>query len=121
MKVLLISLRSAGFLIVFIFLVLVVAQIVMAIQDPEAASYLSKRDYISFVFVFIGSFAYFLSWRHEGLGGLLMVLSGLGISAVANWKFGIPFFVVGQLYVLYWYLLKNSKSQSNDIRNDLNS
>jgi hypothetical protein len=113
MKALLFSSRAIGFIIVFIFLVLVIAQIVMAIQDPESTSNLNKRDYISFALVFIASFAYFLSWRHEGLGGLIMVLSGLGISAVANWKYGIPFFVVGQLFVLYWYQLKSAKSKTS--------
>lgn len=109
MKALLISARSIGFIIVFIYLVLVIAQIVMAFQDPDSARSISSRDYISFALVFISAFSYFLSWRHEGLGGLVMVLSGLGISAVANWKFGIPFFVVGQLFVLYWFIFKNKR------------
>jgi len=113
MKVLLISARAIGFIIVFIFLVLVVAQIVMAFQDAEVAAGIKKRDYFTFALVFIAAFSYFLSWRHEGLGGLIMVLAGLGISALSNWRFGIPFFVVGQLFVLYWYLLKSASNRTN--------
>jgi hypothetical protein len=85
----------------------------MAFQDPDGVSVIKKGDYFTFALVFIVAFSYFLSWRHEGLGGLIMVLVGLGISAIANWRFGIPFFVVGQLFVLYWYLLKSAKTKTS--------
>lgn len=112
MKALLIVAKILGFIVVFFFLVLVISQFVASIQHPEQAKEISYLNYAFYILVLLASFAYFLAWRHEGLGGLIMTLCAIAISSLSEWELGLPFFIVGQLFVLYWYLLKIKPSPS---------
>ena len=110
MKIFLISTRIEGFLVSFLFLFFAVAGIVDVILHPSPTLEFEFDVYGFFAISFIAAIAYVLSWRHEGLGGLVLTLSGIFLSAIDDWRMGIPFFIVGQLYVFYWFL-KNSKSK----------
>lgn len=107
MKVLLIFIRIFGFIVSFVFLFLVVANIINAYVAPEELESNIWMNYSFFTIVFVASFAYFLAWRHEGLGGVILTICGVIISFLSDWKLGIPFFTVGQLFVFYWVLKKN--------------
>lgn len=109
MKALLIVSRAIGFIVVFFFLVLVISGIVSEIQTHGNLEGVNRRYIAFFVLVIIASFAYFLAWRHEGLGGLIMTIAAIIITYFNDWRMGIPFFIVGQLFVLYWFILKNER------------
>lgn len=106
MKVLLILARTLGFIVVFFFLVLVVNQIIMSIQQANQSVGINFKEILFYILVFFASFSYFLAWRHEGLGGLFMTLSAIAISSLSDWELGFPFFIVGQIFVLFWILVK---------------
>lgn len=113
MKILLIIIRVFGFLVSFVFLFLVVANIINALINPDDIANNIWMDYTFYAVVFIASIAYFLAWKHEGFGGLILTFCGIAVSFLSDWKLGIPFFTVGQLFVLYWVLKKNEfKKQS---------
>lgn len=111
MKILLISTRIEGFLVSFLFLFIAVARIVDVLLHPSSRLEFDFDVYGFFAISFIAAIAYVLSWRHEGLGGLVLTLCGILLSAIDDWHIGIPFFIVGQLYVLYWFLI-NKKSEN---------
>ena len=113
MKILLISNRIEGFLVSFFFLFLSIVRIVDLLSNGGQFADLSFEIIAFFLLSFIASTAYVLSWRYEGLGGLIMTICGLVISAISEWKLGLPFFVVGQLFVLYWFLLKSTILSDN--------
>lgn len=106
MKLLLILSRVLGFILVFISLVIMIGYLVSYFQGSLDIDSIKVSDYGIICLIFFGSFSYFLAWRHEGLGGLLLTLIGVSISTLSDWRFGLPFFIVGQLFVLYWFLLK---------------
>lgn len=109
MKALLFISRGLGFILVFFFLVLVISGVVSEYQTYGSLDNLRMRHIAFFSLVMIASFAYFLAWRHEGLGGLIMTIAALVITYFNDWKMGVPFFVVGQLFVLYWFIRKNKQ------------
>ena len=106
MKVVLVLSRLLGFIIIFLSLVILIGYLVSYYQRTFEIDSFKISDYALIAFVFIAAFSYFLAWRHEGLGGLILTLSGIIISFLSDWRFGLPFFIVGQLFVYYWFLLK---------------
>jgi hypothetical protein len=109
MKALLFISRGLGFVFVFFFLVLVISGVVSEYQTYGSLDNLRMRHIAFFSLVMIASFAYFLAWRHEGIGGLIMTIAALVITYFNDWKMGVPFFVVGQLFVLYWFIRKSKQ------------
>ena len=99
-------------MVAFLFLFIATSEIVVNIRNSAMTEAIIWKDYIFFEIVFVASIAYVLSWRHEGLGGLIMTLSGVAISYFSDWKLGLPYFIVGQFYVLYWFL----KTSGNKIK-----
>ncbi len=71
---------------------------------------------------FIFLLGYFISWKNEGIGGILMILAGLFVSLpliiiqgnAGSVMFGIPLTASGLLYILYWFDKRklNRKSQA---------
>lgn len=118
MKIVLILSRALGFIVVFISLVLLIGYAVSYYQGTLEIESIKPTDYIFTSLVFIASFFYFLAWRHEGLGGLIITLVGIAISTISDWRFGLPFFIIGQLFVLYWFLLKKEKRTITNSKGD---
>lgn len=113
MKIVLILSRVLGFIVVFISLVILIGYVVSYLQGNIEIESVKIKDYVLISIVFIAAFSYFLAWRHEGLGGLVLTLSGIVISTISDWRFGLPFFISGQLFVLYWFLLKKKNRGEN--------
>lgn len=120
MKVVLILSRVLGFILVFVSLVILIGYIVSYYQGTFEIDSVKTSDYGLISLVFLAAFSYFLAWRHEGLGGLILTFCGILISTFSDWRFGLPFFVLGQLFVLYWFLLKKQK-RAEAIPNENNS
>jgi hypothetical protein len=112
MKVLLIVSRVLGVIVAFFFLFIATSEIIDKALQGELIKGFNLKDYLFFEIVFVSSIAYVLSWRHEGLGGLIMTICGVAISYFSDWKLGVPFFIIGQLYVLYWFLLTSRKKKT---------
>ena len=115
MKILLISTRIEGFIVSFLFLFMAVARLVASILHPNPSIEIDFDVYVFFSLSFVATIAYVMAWRHEGLGGLVLTFCGIGISYVEDWRLGLPFFIVGQLFVLYWFVMR-SKSSSNTLK-----
>lgn len=116
MKILLIISRILGFIVAFFFLFIATSELLVTIRNSSMAESIVWKDYIFFEIVFIASMAYVLSWRHEGLGGLVMTLSGVAISYFNDWKLGLPYFIVGQFYVLYWFLKSSGTKTKKPVK-----
>jgi hypothetical protein len=106
MKAFLYTSRIIGFLLIFIFLVFSIGEIVVEIQTKGNIDQISKKHFFFYAMIFLASFGYFLAWRHEGFGGLIITLCAIALSTFTTWKIALPFFILGQLFVLYWFLSK---------------
>ena len=106
MKVILIISRAIGFAVIFFFLFLTISELVSALQQEDFVLTFSWKLITYYFIIIMSAMSYFLAWRHEGFGGLFLTICGVALSFVSDWRLGLPIFIVGQLFVLYWYLWK---------------
>lgn len=60
---------------------------------------------------------YLISWKREGIGGIIMIIAGLSVCLpfiiiLGNFGallFGLPLTIAGLLYVVYWSDMSKSR------------
>lgn len=81
---------------------------------------------LSFLFLITAIAGLILTWRWEGLGGLIVTLSGIGlavvtyfISTASAWFtaffYSSPFIITGVLYLICWHRIRNKKTAGKSI------
>jgi len=104
--------RIFGSVIIGLFILMATLEIFEAFSDK--GYYFPKEDALMFVIVNASAVlliaGFIISWKKEGLGGVLIILASLAISLPSIIRDGnlnalivaFPLFAAGLLYIIYW-------------------
>jgi hypothetical protein len=81
---------------------------------------------LSFLFLVVATVGLILTWRWEGLGGLIVVISGIALSIItyflsseSHWLtiffYGSPFIITGSLCLVCWHRARQSGTAENGV------
>jgi hypothetical protein len=81
---------------------------------------------LSFLFLVVATVGLILTWRWEGLGGLIVVFSGIALSVVIyfltnenRWLtiffYSSPFIITGSLCLVCWHRARKQRTAENEI------
>ena len=104
--------RTLGFILVFLYLFFAVALLADSIMYPSSEH---SFDLYLFILILTLTFSYFLAWRHEGMGGLLMTILGIILNFYSDWQVAVPVFLCGQIFVLIWFLKSRALKNSSEV------
>ena len=116
---LLLASRITGSIIAGSFGLFGISHIIQAIYRDE--SYLPMNDpwqgVVMTTAILLVMAGYLISWKKEGIGGIIMIIAGLSVCLpfiiiLGNFGallFGLPLTIAGLLYVIYWNDMSKSK------------
>jgi len=116
--------RSVGSIIAIPFGFFAIADVISTIQNAEG-HFMQNMNYeglimTSVILLFLTG--YVATWIHTGIGGVLIILSGLLVAFpliiidgnIGTLIFAIPFTGSGLLYVVYWHSKRQLKRTVNN-------